>query len=83
MSANNLAEVLAREGEEGPWILVSAGYGSLVSRIFASRQHSSEVVGIMMVDPLSEDLLYKVGSPTRGFQIWGWGRPNPQTSLSS
>ena len=76
MAANDLAEALARKGEEGPWVLVSAGYGSLVSRIFASR-HGSEVTGIMMVDPLNEDLLYKVGAPTRGFLIWAWGVISP------
>ena len=77
MSASVLREALARAGEEGPWILVSAGYGSIVSRIFASIQHTSEVVGIMMVDPLNEDLLYKVSSPTRGFIIWGYGVISP------
>ncbi|KAF7195267.1 hypothetical protein HII31_03473 [Pseudocercospora fuligena] len=76
MSADNLAEALAISGEEGPYILVSAGYGSLVSRIFSAR-HFREVVGIMMVDPLHEDLLSKLASPTRGFVIWGWGIISP------
>lgn len=76
MSADNLAEALAIAGEEGPWILVSAGYGSIVSRIFSAR-HFREVTGIMMVDPLHEDLLYRVASPWRGFQIWGWGVISP------
>ena len=77
MSANNLAEALAVQGEEGPWILISAGFGSIVSRIFASRLHTSEVHGIMMIDPLSEDLLSRVGSPTRGLLIWAWGIISP------
>jgi pimeloyl-ACP methyl ester carboxylesterase len=76
MSADALAEALAIEGEEGPWILVSAGYGSIVSRIFSARNFR-EVVGIMMVDPLHEDLLGGLASPTRGFIIWGWGVISP------
>jgi pimeloyl-ACP methyl ester carboxylesterase len=76
MSATALAEALARAGEEGPWILVSAGYGSLVSRIFSSRSLKS-VVGMMMVDPLHEDLLGRIGSPARGFILWGYGIISP------
>lgn len=76
MSADNLAEALAVEGEEGPWILVSAGYGSIVSRIFSARNDQS-VAGIMLVDPLHEDLLYTIGSATRGFMLWGWGVLSP------
>jgi len=76
MSADNLAEALAVAGEEGPWILVSAGYGSIVSRIFSAR-HFRDVVGIMMVDPLHEDLLHRIASPTRGFMLWAWGVISP------
>ena len=76
MSAGNLGEALAIAGEEGPWILVSAGYGSIVSRIFSARNRK-DVTGIMMVDPLHEDLLYKIASPYRGFVIWGWGIISP------
>ncbi|KAJ9648352.1 hypothetical protein H2201_000527 [Coniosporium apollinis] len=76
MSADALSEALARAGEEGPWILVSAGYGSIVSRIFSSR-HLRDVVGIMMIDPLHEDLLHRIGSPARGFILWGYGVISP------
>lgn len=76
MSAENLAEVLAITGEEGPWILVSAGYGSLVSRIFSAR-HFRQVAGIMLIDPLHEDLLSRIASPTRGFLLWAWGIISP------
>jgi pimeloyl-ACP methyl ester carboxylesterase len=76
MSADNLAEALAISGEEGPWILVSAGYGSIVSRIFSAR-HFRDVVGIMLVDPLHEDLLHRISSPARGFVLWGWGIISP------
>lgn len=76
MSADNLAEVLAIKGEEGPWVLVSSGYGSIVSRIFSAR-HFRDVVGIMLVDPLHEDLLHRIGSPSRGFLLWGWGILSP------
>ncbi|KAK5124123.1 hypothetical protein LTR85_001826 [Meristemomyces frigidus] len=76
MSADNLAEALAIAGEEGPWILVSSGYGSIVSRIFSAR-HFRDVVGIMMIDPLHEDLLHRIASPTRGFLLWAWGVISP------
>lgn len=76
MSADALSEALAIEGEEGPWILVSAGYGSIVSRIFSAR-HVRNIAGIMMVDPLHEDLLHSIASPGRGFILWAWGIISP------
>ncbi|EOA89039.1 uncharacterized protein SETTUDRAFT_128984 [Exserohilum turcica Et28A] len=76
MSADALSEALARSGEEGPWILVSAGTGSIVSRIFSSR-HLKQVTGIMMIDPLHEDLLHRIGNPGRGFLLWAWGIISP------
>lgn len=76
MSATALSETLARAGEEGPWILVSAGYGSIVSRIFAST-HLHDVVGLLLVDPLHEDLLHRVGAPGPGFILWGYGIISP------
>lgn len=76
MSATALSEALAITGEQGPWILVSAGYGSLVSRIFSST-HVRDVVGIMLVDPLHEDLLSRIGSAGRGFVLWGYGIISP------
>ncbi|CAN9302695.1 unnamed protein product [Alternaria alternata] len=76
MSADAFSEALAKSGEEGPWILVSAGTGSIVSRIFSSR-HMKQVVGIMMVDPLHEDLLHRYGGAGRGFILWAWGIISP------
>lgn len=76
MSATALSEALAKAGEEGPWILVSAGYGSLVSRVFSST-HRDSVAGIMLVDGLHEDLLYRIGAPGRGFVLWGYGIVSP------
>lgn len=75
MTADNLAEALAIKGEQGPFILVSAGYGSIVSRIFSSR--AKNVAGMMLIDPLHEDLLHRIGTPGRGFVIWGWGVISP------
>ena len=76
MCAENLAEALAVKGEEGPWIVVSAGYGSLVSRIFSARKFR-DVVGIMMIDPLHEDFLPRVGAPGRGLLLWAYGVISP------
>ncbi|PWY86844.1 hypothetical protein BO70DRAFT_311688 [Aspergillus heteromorphus CBS 117.55] len=69
MAADALSEALALAGEQGPWILVSAGIGDIYSRIFASR-HLLEVSGILLIDPTHEDYLSNVGSPGRGFFLW-------------
>ncbi|KAE8150315.1 hypothetical protein BDV25DRAFT_129661 [Aspergillus avenaceus] len=76
MAADSLSEALALAGEEGPWILVSAGVGTIHSRIFASR-HLLEVHGIMLLDGLHEDYLDKLGSPGRGFVLWIRGILSP------
>jgi hypothetical protein len=76
MAADVLSEALARAGEEGPWILASAGVGSIYSRIFSSR-HGRDIFGLLMIDPLHEDLLYRIGSPNRGFLLWAWGIISP------
>ncbi|KAL1988079.1 hypothetical protein VTN96DRAFT_1110 [Rasamsonia emersonii] len=76
MSADAFSEALALAGEEGPWILVSAGIGSIYSRIFASR-HVGDVRGMMLIDPLHEDSLHRIGSPGRGFVLWCRGIISP------
>jgi pimeloyl-ACP methyl ester carboxylesterase len=76
MSADALSEALARKGETGPWILASAGIGSIYSRIFSSR-HGGDVLGLLMIDPLHEDFLYRLSSPHRGFLLWARGIISP------
>ena len=76
MSASALSEVLGTLGEEGPWISVSAGYGSIVARIFTARR-LGQVNALMMIDPLHEDLLDRIASPGRGFKLWGYGIVSP------
>lgn len=76
MSADALSVALREAGETGPWISVSAGYGSIVGRIFTAR-HLKQVTGIMMIDPLHEDLLHRIASPGRGFVTWGYGIISP------
>ncbi|KAG8623068.1 hypothetical protein KVT40_008044 [Elsinoe batatas] len=76
MSADALSEALAVKGETGPWVLVSAGYGSVVSRIFSSR-HTRTVTGLLLIDPLHEDLLYRLATPGRGFLLWAYGIISP------
>lgn len=76
MATDALSEALARAGEQGPWVLASAGVGSIYSRVFSSR-HGREVKGILMVDPLHEDLLGRVGRPVRGFMLWLQGILSP------
>lgn len=77
MSADALSEALALAGERGPWILVSAGIGSIYSRIFASRHHARDVSGILLIDPLHKDSLHQIGSPARGFVLWCRGLLSP------
>jgi len=76
MSADAISEALAISGEDGPWILVSAGIGSIYSRVFSAR-HPRDVKGMMFIDGLHEDLLYKIASPGRGFVLWGRGIISP------
>ncbi|KAK0628430.1 hypothetical protein B0T17DRAFT_491076 [Bombardia bombarda] len=76
MASDALSEALSRAGEAGPWILASAGIGSVYSRVFSSR-HGSDVHGILMIDPLHEDLLARVGAPGRGFMLWLQGVISP------
>ena len=76
MTSNALSEALVRAGEQSPWILVSAGIGGIYSRIFSSR-HVKEISGIMLIDALHEDLLYKVAKPGRGFLLWARGIISP------
>ncbi|OLN88589.1 Uncharacterized protein C23C11.06c [Colletotrichum chlorophyti] len=76
MATDALSEALARAGEHGPWILASAGIGSVYSQIFSSR-HGKEVSGLLMIDPLHEDLLNRVSNPGRGFWYWVRGIMSP------
>ncbi len=76
MSADALSEALAKAGEQGPWIIVSAGTGTIVSRIFSSR-HMKEVTGMLLIDPHHEELLYRIGNPKRGFMLWFRGIISP------
>ncbi|KAK3934478.1 hypothetical protein QBC46DRAFT_399669 [Diplogelasinospora grovesii] len=76
MATDALSEALARAGENGPWVLASAGVGSLYARVFSSR-HGKEVRAILMIDPLHEDLLDRIGSSGRGFLIWARGVLSP------
>jgi pimeloyl-ACP methyl ester carboxylesterase len=77
MSADILSEVLALAGEEGPWIIVTAGIGSIYSRIFASR-HMHDVTGLLLIDPTHEDRLHgDIGNAGHGFALWGRGIISP------
>lgn len=71
-----LSEALAGAGERGPWVLASAGIGSLYSRVFSAR-HGHAVQGILLLDPLHEDLLGPLSSAGRGFLLWLRGILSP------
>ncbi|TVY44365.1 Uncharacterized protein LSUB1_G000693 [Lachnellula subtilissima] len=76
MAADALSEALARAGEEGPFVLASAGIGTVYSRVFSAR-HGREISGLLLIDPLHEDLLHRIGAPGRGFTLWAWGIISP------
>ncbi|KAI0482785.1 hypothetical protein GGR56DRAFT_621557 [Xylariaceae sp. FL0804] len=76
MAVEAESEALVRAGEDGPWVLLSAGIGSIYSRIFSARK-GDDIKGLLLVDPLHEDLLDEVGSPGRGFLLWIRGILSP------
>ncbi|ORY60154.1 uncharacterized protein BCR38DRAFT_477004 [Pseudomassariella vexata] len=76
MAVEVISEALTKAGEDGPWVLMSAGIGSIYSRIFSAR-HGGQIKGILLVDPLHEDLLGRVGAPGRGFSLWMRGVISP------
>ncbi|KAI0851399.1 hypothetical protein F5Y00DRAFT_229617 [Daldinia vernicosa] len=76
MAAEAVSEALAKAGEDGPWVLASAGIGSVYSRIFSAR-HGGDIKGLLFIDPLHEDDLDRVGSPSRGFLLWLRGIISP------
>lgn len=73
---DTLSEALIGAGERGPWVLASAGIGSIYSRVFSSR-NGDHVKGLLLIDPLHEDLLGEVGSPGWGFLLWLQGVLSP------
>jgi pimeloyl-ACP methyl ester carboxylesterase len=50
--------------------------GSIYSRIFSAR-HGDAVEGLILIDPLHEDFLSRVGAPGRGFLLWIRGVLSP------
>lgn len=71
-----LSEALAEAGETGPWVLASAGIGSLYSRVFSAR-HGHDVKGMLLIDPLHETLLSPLASARVGFFLWLRGILSP------
>ncbi|KAI1096243.1 hypothetical protein F5B19DRAFT_488858 [Rostrohypoxylon terebratum] len=76
MAVEAVSEALARAGEVGPWVLASAGLGSIYSRILSAR-YGTDVKGLLFIDPLHGDDLDDVGSPGRGFLLWVRGILSP------
>ncbi|KAG5984922.1 hypothetical protein E4U55_002504 [Claviceps digitariae] len=71
-----LSEALVKAGEKGPWVVASAGIGSLYSRVFSSR-HGRDIKGLLLIDALHEDLLHPWASAGRGFLLWLRGVISP------
>lgn len=75
-ASDALSEALARAGETGPWVLASAGIGSIYSRVFSSR-HGTDVLGLVLIDPFPEDFLWQIQSANSGFFYWLRGVLSP------
>ncbi|KAI0164805.1 mitochondrial integral membrane protein [Xylariaceae sp. FL1272] len=76
MAMEAVDEALSRAGEDGPWVLVSAGVGSLYSRILSAR-FGEKVKGLLLIDPTHEDYLGEVGGAGYGFLLWLRGILSP------
>jgi len=76
MAIDAMSEALARADENGPWVIAAAGIGSVYARIFSAR-HGKNIRGLLLVDPLHEDLLGRVASPGHGFLLWIRGIISP------
>jgi len=77
LSATALSQVLAQAHEEGPWIILAGGYGSIVARVFTSM-HEHDVTGLLLFDPMPESLLAeRVGGVARGARVWLWSVLSP------
>ncbi|KAF7545883.1 hypothetical protein G7046_g9459 [Stylonectria norvegica] len=71
-----LSQALAKADETGPWVIASAGIGTLYSRIFSAR-HGDDIKGLVLIDPLHEDYLGEIASSSRGLLLWLRGVLSP------
>lgn len=78
MAVDALSEGLARLGENGPWVIVSAGVGSIYTHVFAAR-HAERVRSIILLDPLPPTIphLNNVGRAMLGFRYFAEGLLTP------
>ncbi|KAG9248538.1 hypothetical protein BJ878DRAFT_538257 [Calycina marina] len=74
--ADVVTSILKETNETGPWVLASAGVGSIYSRVLSSRLGDS-VKGLLLIEPLHEDLLKRIGSTDKSFMLWVLGVLSP------
>ena len=75
-AASVLSDALAQAGENGTWVLASTGVGSVYNRVLSARL-GSKVKGLLLIEPLHEDLLYRIGSADKSFFLWLQGILSP------
>ncbi|KAL7276829.1 hypothetical protein RUND412_000170 [Rhizina undulata] len=76
MAADALSEALAVEGEDGPWVVVGAGVGSIYALTFNSR-HTAQISSLLLLDPLPSTLINRLASASRGLLLWARGIISP------
>jgi len=75
-AASVLSDALAQAGENGTWVLASTGVGSVYNRVLSARL-GNRVKGLLLIEPLHEDLLHRIGSTDKSFFLWLQGILSP------
>jgi len=75
--ADELYELLRREGVPGPYVLVGHSFGGLVMRLLAAR-HADETAGLVLIEPaIPEEWVEPTGDQrvliARGARLCGYG----------
>jgi pimeloyl-ACP methyl ester carboxylesterase len=79
-NVEELHTLLNRAGIQGPYVLVAHSYGGLVARLY-THTYPNEVVGIVLVDTPSDDLLVRLSPTDKAVFLNGVAQGIQQTRL--